>query len=127
MKTVHRALLVFALGLMALALFGTFFGKYWLNAPEAQPSVAQKNQPAALVDEQPLATAQQLAALVVAPEEQDFAENALRIADLEVDLAFATALRDATLHAPPLTADARAMLAHVQELQAQVKTQQDDI
>ncbi len=127
MKTLHRALLILSLALMSLALVGGILGRYWTNTPATDPSKVGQNQAAALVDEQPLTTAQQLALLVVTPEEQDLAQNAMRIADHEVDLTFASALRNASLHAPPLTPDARAMLAHVADLQGQVKVQQDDI
>jgi hypothetical protein len=44
-----------------------------------------------LVDERPLPTARALAALAITPEEQRLAQEAARIADHEVDLAFADA------------------------------------
>src|ERR1035437_9285827 len=49
-----------------------------------------------LVDERPLPTARALAALAITPEEQRLAQEAARIADHEVDLAFADALRAAS-------------------------------
>src|ERR1700687_5499151 len=48
-----------------------------------------------LVDERPLPTARALAALAITPEEQRLAQEAARIADHEVDLAYADALREA--------------------------------
>ncbi len=48
-----------------------------------------------LVDERPLPTARALAALAITPEEQRLAQEAARIADHEVDLAYADALRQA--------------------------------
>jgi small-conductance mechanosensitive channel len=127
MKTHHRALLVLSLALLVLALVGAIFGRIWLNPPAAEPAKAVQNQADTLVDEQPLTTAQQLAALVVTQEEQGYGQNALRVADHEVDLAFASALRDASSHAAPLTPEARKILTHIEGLQAQVNMQQDEI
>jgi small-conductance mechanosensitive channel len=56
--------------------------------------------PAPLVDERPLPTARALAALAITADEQRFAEEATRIADHEVDLAFADALRQAAEQHP---------------------------
>jgi small-conductance mechanosensitive channel len=67
------------------------------HAPAALPNTS------GLVDQKPLQTARELAELAATPQEQGFAEQALRAADHEVDQAFATALRDATTNAPPLT------------------------
>ena len=67
-----------------------------------------------LVDSQPLLTAQHLAAMATTPKEQEFAKDALRISDHEVDMAFAAALHQATEHAPPIPAAARPILAKVQ-------------
>ena len=46
-----------------------------------------------LVDQTPYQTAQTLAAMAVSSEEQAFAQEAERLADHEVDQAFAMALR----------------------------------
>jgi small-conductance mechanosensitive channel len=56
---------------------------------------AASNVAATLVDERPLPTARALAPLAITPEEQRFAEEAARIADHDVDLAFADALLQA--------------------------------
>ena len=64
------------------------------SRPKAKTAAAEATQ-APLVDERPLPTARALAALAITPEEQRFAEGAARIADHEVDLAFADALRQA--------------------------------
>src|ERR1035437_7326972 len=53
-----------------------------------------------LVDEWPLPTARALAALAITPEEQRLAQEAVRIADHEVDLAFADALHQAAEQRP---------------------------
>ena len=63
------------------------------GVPRAKTKTATKRAP--LVDERPLPTARALAPLAVTAEEHGLAEEAARIADHEVDLAFAEALRQA--------------------------------
>jgi small-conductance mechanosensitive channel len=65
-------------------------------------------------------TARTLAANAVAREEKWFAREALRIADSEVDLAFATALREASENPPKLSPEAQAISKRLAALQAQV-------
>ncbi len=60
-------------------------------------SVTKQDQP---VDERPLPTARGLAPLAVTQDELQFAQAAARIADHEVDLAFADALRQAAEQKP---------------------------
>jgi len=78
-----------------------------------------------LVDQSPLKTAQQLAQLVTTPEERTLAQQALRLADYEVDLAFDTALRQARLHPPVLTAEAKEIQARLQKAQKLLATDQE--
>jgi small-conductance mechanosensitive channel len=56
-----------------------------------------------IVDLRPWQTAQALAPLAVTAEEKDYANNAQRLADHEVDQAFASTLRQATLKAQHIT------------------------
>ena len=56
-----------------------------------------------LVDQRPFQTAQTLAALAVSAEEERFAQEAERLADHEVDQAFAMALRQASMQQRVLT------------------------
>ncbi len=109
----------------AVALVGIVVLRYWISAQP--PQEKQKAAPAGLVDSQPLLTAQHLAALATTPKEQDFAKDALRISDHEVDMAFAAALHQATEHAPPIPAAARPILAKVQTTQQRVKEDQREI
>src|SRR5579884_1610099 len=90
------------------------------------PRPAQSKQPPAppLVDQTPLQTARSVATLATTPEEQQFSQEALRLADHEVDLAFSTAIRDAADHPAPQTPQIRELAARVKKLQAQVKSEQ---
>jgi small-conductance mechanosensitive channel len=77
-----------------------------------------------LVDQRPWQTIESLAPLAVSSEEQTLAHEAERLADHEVDQAFALALRQAALHTRTLTGDALALQQKVTQLQALVKEDQ---
>ncbi|HMB83142.1 MAG TPA: mechanosensitive ion channel domain-containing protein [Terriglobales bacterium] len=70
-----------------------------------------------LVDERPLPTARALAALAITPEEQRLAQEAVRIADHEVDLAFAVALRQAAELRPAQDPKNRDLYSKMQQAQ----------
>lgn len=106
---------------LVLLLGATVYGLIRTTAPpKVSPSAGKgKQQPVAQppVDQSPLKTAQQLAQLANTPEERPFAEEALRLADYEVDLAFAAALRDATENPPKLSPEAKEITARLQKAQ----------
>jgi small-conductance mechanosensitive channel len=68
-----------------------------------------------LVDQRPLQTAQQFAKMPTTVEEKPFAEQALVLADKEMDLAFAAAVLDAQEHPPVLSAEAKAIEARLRK------------
>jgi small-conductance mechanosensitive channel len=78
-----------------------------------------------LVDQRPLQTARKLAALASTAEERDLAHEALRLADYEVDLALADALREAKEHPPELTPEQRELMARNFKAETVVKTDQE--
>jgi len=88
------------------------------NRPAA-PVPATSDQ-AVAVDSRLLQTANQLAALAETGDEQSTAREALRLADHELDQAFATALRQAAAYRPPATGPLRDLDKRVNELKAQV-------
>src|SRR5580704_16655614 len=59
-----------------------------------------------LVDQRPWQTVESIAPLAVSAEEQSLAREAERLADHDVDQAFALALRQASLQSHTLTGDA---------------------
>ncbi len=77
-----------------------------------------------LVDQSPWNTAAALAPLAVSAEEQRYAREAQRLADHEVDQAFAMALRQATLKTHALSGEALALSHKVDDLQRTVKDDQ---
>ncbi|MFI5311763.1 MAG: mechanosensitive ion channel domain-containing protein [Gemmatimonadales bacterium] len=86
-----------ALILVAVALLASAYGVYRTGTQPAPPSSRTARRAPSdrtiVVDQRSLVTAEQLARLPVTAEERPFAEDALRIADGEMDLAFAQAVR----------------------------------
>jgi small-conductance mechanosensitive channel len=74
-----------------------------------------------LVDQRPLQTAQQFAKMATSAEEKPFAEQALALGDHQMDLAFAAAVLDAQEHPPVLSAQTKAIQAHLQKLEYSVE------
>jgi len=79
----------------------------------------------AIVDIKPWQTAQALAALAYTAEEKEYAQEAERLADHEVDQAFASALRQATLDAQHLKLSGEALALSKKVAQLQLLISQD--
>ncbi|HEY1271325.1 MAG TPA: mechanosensitive ion channel domain-containing protein [Terriglobales bacterium] len=108
--------------LIALAVVGLV-----LNRDSDAPAARTRPRRTPLVDEQPVQTARAMAALASTRDEQRFAQQALRLADHAVDLAFNDAMREATLHPAPPTPEAKELLRRVSGAEAQVKSDQEII
>ena len=113
--------------LAGLAVVAAVIVRYGISPPPPHQTVKTKSAASDLVDEQPLLTAQRLSGLATTSEEEDFGKRAVRIADHEVDLNFAAALRNATRHPSAVPASARPLLATVQSLEDKVKAEEKDI
>src|SRR5215470_3359806 len=72
-------------------------------------------QAGSVVDQSALWTARWLAQMPTTAEERQVAEDALQLADKEMDLAFATAVREAEQHPPALSAEAKEIEARLQK------------
>jgi small-conductance mechanosensitive channel len=99
------------------------------NLPFLKPGGARSSYGAqkTIVDLSPWETAQALAAMAVSTEERQYAREAERLADHEVDQAFASALRQANLKRRVLSGDALAISQHVNQLQQTVKADQAEV
>ena len=122
-KTIFAALLA----LLVLAIVGLI-----LTSGGSPPAVAVNHHhetanQSPVVDQKPLQTARNLANVAATPTERELAQQAARLADHEVDLAFASALREATQHPAPVSPEARQLEARVKKLQAKVAAEQDSI
>jgi small-conductance mechanosensitive channel len=114
MKTLEKVaavVLVLLLCAVGYGLVRTGGAMYTARAVVGTPGDAAMQS---AVDQTPLLTAQRLAGMVTSADEQPFAQDALRISDHAVDMAFAQALRDVTQHPPPLSAEAKEIQAKLQ-------------
>jgi len=80
-----------------------------------------------IVDTSALQTAQQVAPLAVTHWEQEYAQQALRLADRSVDLSFNAALEDAKENPAPLTAETAPLAARVKDADARLNVDQDRV
>src|SRR6202158_5795924 len=125
MKTTQKIaaiVLVALLGAVAYGLFRT-------GQPVSVPTMYIKggSGQAPLVDQTPLLTAQRLAQMPTSKEEQPFAEEALRLGDHEMDLAFAAAVRDAEEHPAVLSAEAKEIQARLQHAEKAVEADKEEV
>jgi small-conductance mechanosensitive channel len=90
--------------ILALLLGACIVASYLFRGADSRSGPAKPSDPAGQVspiDENPLQTARRLAAMADTADEQALAHEALRLADHELDEAFASALRQASAPAPP--------------------------
>jgi small-conductance mechanosensitive channel len=94
-------------GLLGLLLAASAAGLVWTRAGRppggAGPEQKAQAEQERLVDMQPLLTARGLAGLPIGPEEKAFAEQAVRLGNHSVNLAFTEALRRVAENPPTLT------------------------
>jgi small-conductance mechanosensitive channel len=125
-----RIQLIAALVLLVLAGF-TVYGFWQTRKPLPPAAGAGANSPQAqgkaLVDQTPLLTAQQLAQSAFTHDERTLAQEALRLADFDVDQAFDNALRRARLHPPPLSAEAKEAESRLQKSENLLQSDQDHV
>lgn len=107
-----------AVVVIAAALLAVAYGVYETADQPAPPSsrTAQRGPSyhPIVVDQSSLATAEQLVRMPTTAEERPFAEDALRAADNEMDLAFAQAVRRTFNQPPAKSADANEAAARLQ-------------
>jgi small-conductance mechanosensitive channel len=97
-----------------------------ITAP-ANKSAAGKAAQVPLVDTAPFDTARQLANLVTTPEEDEFSRQAVRVADHEVDLAFAMALFRARSQPLPPDPKTKQIQDRIRTLNERIQADQNDI
>lgn len=115
-----------------LAIVLVVVGVYWTASddqpivPDPAKSKSEKTK-SVLVNEQPWRTARRLAKRATTKEESDFAQEAMRLSDQELDLAFNTALRQAHNKSASASPETLEMRKRVRDLEAEVKSDQADI
>src|SRR5436190_1554676 len=124
-RKIAAIVLVALLGAVAYGLFRT-------GQPASAPAMNTKTEyggpaQAPIVDQSPLLTAQRLAQMPTSTEEQPFAEEALRLGDHEMDLAFAAAVGDAEEHPPVLSAEAKEIQARLRQAERAVEADKAEV
>ena len=104
---------------------------WWETAPPAANPKKARTAAAVtstdLVDQNTYASAQRLLLVAVTAEEQTYGQNALRIADHELDLAFTEALRDVEAHPPALNSAAALIQTRILKSQTLVAADQQRV
>ena len=126
MSSARKIAVAVSLAVLVLGIVGSLMTR---GAMEHLPFLhAQKADwggaanPHGIVDQRPWKTAETLAALAVSAEERDFAREAERLADHEVDQAFAQSLRQASAETTrELKGEALTLQRRVTELQQTIK------
>jgi small-conductance mechanosensitive channel len=122
MKRIDKAILIGLMALLFLSACAVLFTRGWADYRNRLHLLSRRtSQP---VDMRPLETAQQLAQLAVTHTEQDYAQQALRLGDRSVDLAFAAAVDAASENPAPLTPKTRDLAARVKVDEAAVAADQ---
>src|SRR5260370_4820681 len=110
MKTTQKIAATVLVALLGASVYGFFRTGRSVHVPARNTKTAPIG-PAdgPIVDQTPLLTAQRLAKMPTTAEEKPFAEEALRLADHDMDLTYAAAEREAEEHPPALRAEAKAI------------------
>jgi len=131
MTLARKIVVAVSFGLLVLFAIGSFMTRGVMEhlpfLHGQQEGWASTVVPREIVDQRPWQTAVTLSELAESAEEQEFAREAQRIADHEVDQAFAQSIRQANLSVRPLTGDSLKLQQRVSELQQTVKDDQERI
>jgi len=127
----HKIAAAVALAVVVLCLVGSFATRgvmehlSFLHGQRSGWNAAPESY--GIVDQRPWQTAKTLAALAVSAEELELAREAERLADHEVDQAFAQSLRQASAETRHLTGEALGLQQRVTSLQQTVKEDQERV
>jgi small-conductance mechanosensitive channel len=128
MKALKSLSIVIPATLLIACLIGLFMTQGSMaNLPFLRTRGFSRNNASALVDQRPWQTIEALSPLAISAEEKRHAREAERLADHEVDQAFAQALRQAALDSRTINGDAIKVQQRVTALQSVVKDDQDRI
>jgi small-conductance mechanosensitive channel len=121
---------IVVIGLLIL-LGATGYGWWHTNQPvraAAKPGKSLRAEDTATgVDETTFALSRRLTSLADGPEEQQLADSAQRLAEHELAVAFAAALRDLEAHPPVLSPEAQAIQVRLQKSQKLLDADQANV
>ena len=123
-----------AAAVIAVLLLAAAYG-VWVTNPSATAPVRHSKGKAAVppgsampvIDEDTFRTARRLARLATTAEEQPLALSAVQIADHELDLAFAGALRHVEAHPPELSPEAQQIQQRLKSSQKQLEADTEQV
>ena len=121
MNRARKTAVALSLAVLLTSIVGSFMTRGvmeylpFLHGQKAGGSGAASSH--GIVDQRPWQTAERLAALAVSAEERDLAREAERLADHEVDQAFAESLRQASAETRELKGAGLALQRRMRELQ----------
>ena len=104
-KQIATITLTILLGLIAYGLFRT--GRSMTASQVTQGGESSQAMHGSAIDQTPLYTARRLAQMPTSADELPLAQDALRLGDREMDLAFAAGVREAQEHPAVLSAEAK--------------------
>src|SRR5579872_6490753 len=110
--------------LVVLAAIGLIFTRGWGRPTDQE---VPRGRLPRLVDEQPLVTARSVASLASDRTEQRFAQQTVKLADNEVDLAFAEGMREAAEFSAPPSPEVKELMAREVAATAAIKTHQAQV
>jgi hypothetical protein len=127
MHTSNRKWTLIGLAALVIAALIGFTLTRQTATPRLKPSdTGNSRAQAKLVNETPLETALRLANTASTAEEQQLAKEAIRVADHEVDLAFAMALQQAQQHPPAQNGETGQINTRIHRLQNRLQEVQDN-
>ena len=128
MKLANKIFSIVLLVLLVATVYGLIRTGREGGIPGENPTaVAAGAERAVSVDQTPLLTAQAFARMPASAVELPFAQEALRLGDQEMDLAFALAVLDVTQHPPVLTAEAKQIQARLAKAEDALAAQQAQV
>jgi len=128
MKLANKAVLIVLVVLLVATVYGLArTGRQDNTSATNGKALSTGPEPAVLVDQTPLSTAQAFAHMPTSAVELPFAQGALQLGDQEMDLAFALAVLDATEHPPSLTAEAKQIQVQLQKAEDALAAEQAQV
>jgi len=128
MKLKQKIATLAVVGLLVVTGYGLFRTRAQLDTSATGANLINDGTPAgSVVDQSTLWTARWLAQMPTTSEERQVAEDALHLADKEMDLAFATAVREAEQHPPAMSAEAKEIETRLQKAENAVAADQTKV
>jgi small-conductance mechanosensitive channel len=115
--------------LLVASLAAVIFGVYRTNPQDAPapPRTGRRSTDLVTVDQNSLITVEKLVRMTITPPERSLAADALRLADQDMDLAFAQAVRSTANQTRQIPPEARALEAQLQKAQRTLEADQAQV